>query len=184
VPHWKSNAVVTFERVDSQTRASSSCRPSGCQRSLSKSSCELASGALGRYLTTRLPNRAFCCAYARFNQSQFQLLPYENRVSEENSAEYHNVETAAKPPPRGCVTVKPRGKRLFRILNYGFANRSVPGDARNYSAAGFGKRISTVVPLPSTLAIEIFPSCASTMALTIARPVPARCECSSGSNGS
>src|SRR5229473_2391291 len=70
-------------------------------------------------------------------------------------------------PPKGAVLPLHHGVFHFgfRIADCGFANRSAPGDARNYSADGFGKRISTVVPFPGTLAIEILPMWASTTAL-------------------
>jgi len=48
----------------------------------------------------------------------FSYSSYENRVSEENSAGRTSQRRNYRQtrPHRGCVTVTPRGKWLFRIL--------------------------------------------------------------------
>jgi hypothetical protein len=48
-------------------------------------------------------------------------------------------------------------RRRDHKLQTAIGNRSALVKARNYSSAGDGSRISTVVPLFGTLAIEIFP---------------------------
>src|SRR5437868_12779255 len=95
-------------------------------------------------------------------------------------------------PPKGAVLPLHHGVLAHQICDWrsqGDRSRSTPrlqlvckspsaicklhfNRCRLGYSAGFGKRISTVVPLPFTLDKEIFPPCASTTDFAMARPRP------------
>ena len=94
-----------------------------------------------------------------------------------------------------CVTITPRGIWNFRLPIADQARSTITFVERKsqiaickikqacYSPAGFGRRISTVVPFSGTLVIAILPPCASTTACAMAKLNPAPADPAFASNG-